>query len=145
MTLSTFQTQMSTYLKAPKHKSSSSSKPGGVSLSSNAEHPPCTIIIIIPTPASKMIIAHKKLSANRLNREHNHNAPRQNPKKPPRQYIIFRTLGVKQISPKLPYSNLQPILKSTHSSSTKFIFISKQTPINKSPIYQNTLCTQIDE
>jgi hypothetical protein len=134
---------MPTYPKTPKHRSSSSSKSGGASLPSNTEHLSCTIITTMATSTSKMIIAQKNLSVNRLNRENSHNAPKQNPKKSPRQYIIFRTLIVKQNSPKLPYSNLQPILKSTHSSSTKFISISKQTPINKSPIYQNTLCIQI--
>jgi hypothetical protein len=78
---------------------------GRCSLLSNAEHPPCTIIITMPTPVSKMIIVLKNLFTNRLNREHNHNVPKQNPIKPPRITQSFQTLGVKQISSKLSYQH----------------------------------------
>jgi hypothetical protein len=55
------------------------------------------------TLVSKMIIALNNLSANRLNREYNHNVPKQNPIKPLRTTQSFQILGVKHISPKLSY------------------------------------------
>jgi hypothetical protein len=40
--------------------------------------------------------------------KYNHNVPKQNPTKPPKTTQCFQTLGVKQISPKLPY---QPFIQ----------------------------------